>query len=113
MALELSAALGQAVEYLIRLLKDRFTVATLSRGYKRRSKGFILADRNSSQETLGDEAFQFKSRHPGVEVAVDEKRVHGVAHLIEKVNGLEVVLLDDAFQHRWIRPGLSILLTDF
>jgi len=101
------------VEYLIRLLKDRFAVATLSRGYKRRSKGFILADRNSSPEILGDEAFQFKSRHPGVEVAVDEKRVHGVAKLIEKVNGLEVVLLDDAFQHRWIRPGLSILLTDF
>ena len=101
------------VEYLIRLLKDDYRVATLSRGYKRKSKGFLLADDSSTALDLGDEAFQFKTRYPGIDVAVDEKRVHGVSTLREMKPGPDVILLDDAFQHRWIRPGLSILLTDF
>ena len=101
------------VEYIIQLLKKDYKIATLSRGYKRKSKGFILADQNESSESLGDEPFQFKVKFNDIEVAVDTKRVHGVEKLLEQVEDLEMVLLDDAFQHRWISPGLSILLTDF
>ncbi len=101
------------VEYLIRLMKDEQGIATLSRGYKRKSKGFLLADDSSTALDLGDEAFQFKTRYPGVHVAVDENRVHGVSTLLEKKPQPDVILLDDAFQHRWIKPGLSLLLTDF
>jgi len=101
------------IEYLLQLLKDNFRVATLSRGYKRKSKGFILAGESSDAEILGDEAYQYKLRYPGVAVAVDEDRVHGIRKLQENIQDLEVVLLDDAFQHRWVKPGLSILLTDF
>jgi len=101
------------VEYLIRVLKTNYKIAILSRGYKRRSKGFILADQNSSHEKLGDEPYQMKIKFNDIDVAVDKKRVHGVDRLDNQIKGLDVVLLDDAFQHRWIKPGLSVLLTDF
>ncbi len=101
------------VEYLVRLLAGDHVVATLSRGYKRSTRGFLLADGASTAESLGDEAFQYKHRYPELAVAVDERRAHGVSMLMERIPDLEVVLLDDAFQHRHIKPGLSILLTDF
>ena len=85
----------------------------LSRGYKRKTKGFCLADENSTSQILGDEPFQIHQKFPKVTVAVDEKRVHGVQKLRELIPGLQLVVLDDAYQHRYIQPGLSILLTDF
>jgi tetraacyldisaccharide 4'-kinase len=101
------------VEYLVEMLKDRFNVAVLSRGYKRRTRHFILAGTDSRVNDIGDEPVQIKRKFPGVHVAVDRKRVNGVRKLMEGIPGLDVILLDDAFQHRRIRPGLSVLLIDF
>lgn len=101
------------IEYLICLLKDEFKIATLSRGYKRKTKGYILADRNSTPETIGDEPFQLFEKFPDINVAVAEKRVEGIQKLKSSIKGLKVVLLDDAFQHRYVKPGLSIVLIDY
>ncbi|MCD4774302.1 MAG: tetraacyldisaccharide 4'-kinase [Bacteroidales bacterium] len=101
------------IEYLIRLLFANYKIATLSRGYGRKSKGFIKADISSNYYKIGDEPLQFKQKFPEVTVAVDEKRKHGIKLLSNLDRNLDVVLLDDAFQHRYIKPGLSILLTDF
>jgi len=100
-------------EYLIRLLHDRLSVATLSRGYGRQSKGFILATKRSAFKYIGDEPVQFARKFGNIKVAVDENRIHGIEELQTKVPKLDVILLDDAFQHRYVKPGLSILLTDF
>ncbi|NDP19621.1 MAG: tetraacyldisaccharide 4'-kinase [Paludibacter sp.] len=99
-------------EFILSILKDEWKSAVLSRGYKRSTKGFILADQNSTASTLGDEPFQIQQKFSDVTVAVDEKRVHGVKKLQELIPDLQLVVLDDAFQHRYIEPGLSILLTD-
>lgn len=100
-------------EYIIRLLKERYKLATLSRGYARHTKGFILANVHSTAQDIGDEPLQyFKKFGSQIKVAVDENRVRGIKELL-KTNASEVVLLDDAFQHRQIKAGLSILLTDF
>jgi tetraacyldisaccharide 4'-kinase len=99
------------IEYLIRLLSN-YKIATLSRGYKRRSKGFVLADATTNAAILGDEPFQFYSKFPNVAVAVDADRRNGIAQLQEKVNP-DVILLDDAFQHRKVKAGFYILLTTF
>ena len=103
------------IEYLINLLKDDFKLATLSRGYKRKSKGFLLADEKSTTNQLGDEPMQIKRKFPGILVSVDRKRVNGVKSLLKSENGnnLDAVLLDDAFQHRSIKAGLSVLLIDY
>jgi tetraacyldisaccharide 4'-kinase len=101
------------VEYLVRLLKDEFKLAVLSRGYKRKTRHFILADQDSWVQDIGDEPLQIKLKFPDVQVAVDRKRVNGVKQLMKKLPDLDVILLDDAFQHRHIKPGLSILLIDF
>jgi tetraacyldisaccharide 4'-kinase len=101
------------VEYLIRLLKDQYQVATLSRGYKRKTKGFILAGEDHGPIEIGDEPTQFFKKFNSIKVAVDENRVHGIENLLALPDAPEVILLDDAFQHRKVRPGLSILLTDF
>lgn len=101
------------IEYLIRLLKQEFYIATLSRGYGRKTKGFLLANTQSGAEDLGDEPLQFKKKFPGIRVAVDEKRVRGTNNLLKEFPSLQCILLDDAFQHRFIKPGLSILLTEF
>lgn len=98
------------VEHLLRLLREQYRVAVLSRGYKRRTSGFVLADANSTALDLGDEPMQLHSKIPDVTVAVDENRCEGVEHL--KSLGIEVVVLDDAFQHRHIHPSLSILLIE-
>lgn len=103
------------VEYLIRLLQDKFRVAVLSRGYKRKSCGFMLADETSTVASIGDEPYQMKQKYPAVAVAVDKNRCHGIERLTDDsvVKDIDVVLLDDAFQHRYIKPGVNILLVDY
>ena len=100
-------------EYLVNLLKDTYRVATLSRGYGRKTKGFKQAESTSSYEDLGDEPLQYFRKFPDIQVAVDEDRVDGVRKLIRSSYYPEVVLLDDAFQHRSIKAGLNILLTEY
>ena len=103
------------VEYLIRLLKNKVHVAVLSRGYKRKSKGFVLSDKNTPMRMIGDEPYQIKQKFPDITVAVDKKRTRGITKLTEEGDGnkIGVVLLDDAFQHRYVKPGINILLVDY
>ncbi|MDB5147112.1 MAG: lpxK [Mucilaginibacter sp.] len=97
-------------EYLIRLLKDSYEIATLSRGYGRATQGFLMATTQSKASDIGDEPAQFKHKFPDVDVAVCEKRVGGVTRL---KNNHEIIILDDAYQHRALEPGFSILLFDY
>ena len=102
------------IEYLIKLLKNDYSVATLSRGYKRKTKGFQLADLNATSESIGDEPFQFFSKFKDdIQVAVDSDRVNGIIRLISLKKSPEIILLDDAFQHRRVKAGLNILLTTY
>lgn len=101
------------IEYLVRLLSENFSVATLSRGYKRQSTGFILADANTDAKTLGDEPFQMHQKFPDVQVAVDADRKNGIEKLLAQSKKPEVILLDDAFQHRKVKAGFYILLTAY
>ncbi len=103
------------VEYLIRLLHDDMKVAVLSRGYKRKSKGFVLATQQTVMPEIGDEPFQMHRKFPDIYVAVDAKRVRGIERLQkeEATRDVDVVLLDDAFQHRYVKPGINILLVDY
>ena len=101
------------VEYLVRLLQETCKVAVLSRGYKRKSKGYVLADDTATASRLGDESFQMKQKFPKAIIAVDKKRVHGIKKLQEQFDDIDVVLLDDAFQHRYVKPGINILLVDY
>lgn len=101
-------------EYLINLLGDKYQVAVLSRGYKRKTKGYVLATSHSTAGTIGDEPYQMYTKFPSVTLAVDENRCQGIERLLQlKEPPVDVVLLDDAFQHRYVKPGLSILLTDY
>jgi len=100
-------------EYLIRLLSSQYRVATLSRGYKRRSKGFVLADGQCSAGTIGDEPFQFFTKFPNIRVAVDADRKNGIEKLLAMEPKPEVILLDDAYQHRRVKAGFYILLTAY
>ena len=101
------------VEYLIQLLQENYKIAVLSRGFKRKTTGFLLANADSDSNTIGDEPYQIFKKHKNIIVAVDENRVHGVTELLKVRPEMEVVILDDAFQHRAINPGLKILLTDY
>ena len=102
------------IEYLISILKDTFDLSTLSRGYKRKTKGYILANEKSTVYEIGDEPKQIKQKFPNIKVAVDEKRTRGIKQLEHDFpEKLDIILLDDAFQHRYIKPGLSILLIDY
>mgnify|MGYP002558950718 CR=1 FL=1 len=103
------------VEYLIRLLKNNCKVAVLSRGYKRKSKGFVLADAETRMTDIGDEPYQMKTKFPDIHVAVDKNRCHGIDMLTsgETTKDTDVILLDDAFQHRYVKPGINILLVDY
>mgnify|MGYP000162071026 FL=1 len=101
------------IEYLVRLLSYNYKVAVLSRGYGRKSTGFILADTNSDASLIGDEPMQYFRKFKNIIVSVDSNRVRGINKLINLNLKPEVVLLDDAFQHRKVKPGMSILLTDF
>ncbi len=100
------------IEYLIRLLKDQYHVAVLSRGYKRKSKGFLLADENSSVEDIGDEPMQYFKKFAALTVAVDANRSNGIKTLLE-IKKPDVILLDDAFQHRKVKAKYYILLTKY
>ena len=101
------------IEYLIRLLSDNYKVAVLSRGYKRTTEGFILADEKATASSIGDEPFQFYSKFPNIQVAVDANRKSGIENLLQLPNKPDVVLLDDAFQHRKVKAGFYILLTAY
>ncbi|UGS23063.1 tetraacyldisaccharide 4'-kinase [Flavobacterium channae] len=101
------------IEYLIRLLSDNYKVAVLSRGYKRATKGFILADENATASSIGDEPFQFYSKFPYIQVAVDANRKNGIENLLQLPNKPDVILLDDAYQHRKVKAGFYILLTAY
>ncbi len=101
------------IEYLIRLLSEKYHVAVLSRGYKRLSKGFVLADNLATANSIGDEPFQFFSKFPTIQVAVDANRKKGIEKLLQLQNKPEVILLDDAFQHRKVKAGFYILLTAY
>ena len=101
------------VEYLIRLLSDKYNLAVLSRGYKRKSKGFYLANDATTIEEIGDEPFQYHSKFKSINVAVNANRVEGVQTILKALPKTNVVLLDDAFQHRKIKAGFYIMLTAY
>ncbi len=103
------------VEYLTKILQEHFKVAILSRGYKRKTKGFVLANEKSTVADIGDEPRQMKKKYPHATIAVDSDRCHGIDMLgtIEDTKDIDVVVLDDAFQHRYITPGINILLVDY
>ena len=101
------------IEYLIRLLSDKYKVAVLSRGYKRTTEGFILADEKATASSIGDEPFQFYSKFSNIQVAVDANRKNGIENLLQHPNRPDVILLDDAYQHRKVKAGFYILLTAY
>ena len=100
-------------EYLIRLLKNKYNIVTLSRGYGRKTKGFILADSKSLASQIGDEPLQVFSKFENINVTVGEDRVNAIQKIKEQIPDVQVIILDDAFQHRAIKAGLNILLTDY
>lgn len=100
------------VEYLVRLLKDHYRLATVSRGYGRKTRGLLLADRTATAATIGDEPMQFYTKFPDITVAVSEKRTVAIETLL-RTQKPEVIILDDAFQHRAVTAGLNILLTAY
>ncbi len=101
------------IEYLIRLLKDYINVATLSRGYGRKTQGYLAVQPEMSAEQVGDEPLQFKRKFPDITVTVSESRAFGIPRIMADQPDTQVVLLDDAFQHRSVTPGLNILLTEY
>src|SRR5882762_6415362 len=101
------------VELLIRVLKDRFPVAVLSRGYKRKTRGYALAGAQTTALDIGDEPMQFHSKFPDVAIAVGEERIVAIPQLLHDRPDTRAILLDDAFQHRAVKAGLNILLTDY
>lgn len=100
-------------EYLIQILKDKYRVAVLSRGYKRKTKGFVLSTTESTSIEIGDESFQIKQKFPDILVAVDADRRRGIRNLIDLETPPEVILLDDAFQHRYVKPSYTIILSNY
>lgn len=100
------------IEYLVRMLSNKYKVATLSRGYKRQSEGFVLAGAHDNALTLGDEPFQYHQKFPHIQVAVDANRTNGIQQLLSLTKP-EVILLDDAYQHRKVKAGLYVLLTTY
>jgi tetraacyldisaccharide 4'-kinase len=100
-------------EYIAGLLRENFNVATLSRGYKRKTRDFRIASSSSLVSEIGDEPLQIFRKYSDVMVAVDRNRVHGVKKILEEDPETDVIILDDGFQHRKITPGFSVLLSDF
>ena len=101
------------VEYLIELLKTDSKIALLSRGYKRTTSGFQIATLDSTVFDVGDEPRQLKQKYPEITVAVDGNRKRGISKLLEIEKNLDLIIMDDGFQHRWVKPGFTILLVDF
>lgn len=100
------------VEYLVEMLDGRFKTATLSRGYKRKTKGFAIANAQTTAIDIGDEPMQFHLKFPNLTVTVGEERLVAIPHILHDRPDTEVIILDDAFQHRSVQAGLNILLTD-
>ncbi len=101
------------IEYLIELLNCRYRVATMSRGYKRMTQGFLLAEQGTNALRIGDEPMQFFMKYPEAVVCVAEERLTGIPNLLQRRPDVEVILLDDAYQHRSVKAGLNILITDY
>jgi len=103
------------VEYLVNLLHSKVKVAVLSRGYKRKSRGYVLADADTDTKMIGDEPFQMKRKFPDAHVAVDRNRCNGIDRITqdEATRDTDVILLDDAYQHHYVKPGINILLVDY
>jgi tetraacyldisaccharide 4'-kinase len=100
-------------ELLVEILKDEFFLAILSRGYKRKSKGFVLAGKKVRPEMLGDESYQISQHYKNIAVAVCENRVKGINTILKIKRNTQVIILDDSYQHRRVQPGMSILLVDY
>ena len=101
------------IEYLIRLLQNEYRIAVLSRGYKRKSKGFIIADKNVTADIIGDEPYQYFQKFLSIIVSVDADRRKGIQQLKELKSPPDIILLDDAFQHRRVEGGFNMLLTSY
>ncbi|MEX1201988.1 MAG: tetraacyldisaccharide 4'-kinase [Ferruginibacter sp.] len=101
------------VELLVEMLQDDFKTATLSRGYKRKTKGFTIANSNTTAIEIGDEPMQFHLKFPTLTVAVGEERVVAIPQLLQERPNIKVIILDDAFQHRTVKAGLNIVLTEY
>jgi tetraacyldisaccharide 4'-kinase len=100
------------VEYLVRLLQYRFTPATMSRGYKRHTQGFLIADGQANALRIGDEPMQYHIKFPELVVSVAEERMTGIPALLQRRPDVDVIVLDDAYQHRSVKAGMNILITD-
>lgn len=101
------------IEFLAKLLKDKYSVGVVSRGYGRKTKGFFIVNETSTTTEVGDEPLQIKLNHPQIQVAVGEQRILAIPSLLNEAPETQVVLLDDAYQHRYVKPGLNILLSDY
>lgn len=101
------------IEYLIKILKPHAHIATLSRGYKRKTTGYRVVETNSTIDEAGDEPLLFKLKNPDINVTVGEDRLLAIPQILQHIPGTEVILMDDAYQHRSVTPGLNILLTDY
>ena len=101
------------IEYLIRMLQKDYKLAVLSRGYKRQTKGYVLADAKANAQSIGDEPFQYFSKFKNILVAVSESRQIGIENLLQFKSPPQLILLDDAFQHRQVKAGYYILLSSF
>ena len=101
------------IEYLLRFLSEKYRIAVLSRGYGRKTKGYILANDSHNHFDIGDEPMQYLKKFNDIKVAVDENRCKGIEKLLKESVPPQIILLDDAYQHRKIKPGLNILLTDY
>lgn len=100
------------IEYLIRLLHKEHKIATLSRGYQRKTKGYLVANKDSNYKDIGDEPMQFYSKFKSITVVVDGDRQRGMENIEKDINP-DIILLDDCYQHRWVKPELNILLLDY
>lgn len=100
-------------EYLLRLLADDYRTAFLSRGYRRKSKGFLLCEGTPDAEALGDEPAMVARKFPNVTTAVCEKRLVGIQRLLQSPNPPQLIVMDDVYQHRYVKPSVNILLTEY
>lgn len=101
------------VEFIVSRLKEKHKIAVLSRGYKRKTAGFAVAEPGSTALEIGDEPLLLYQKHPDIIVAVGEERIVAIPQLLQEHPDTETIVLDDAFQHRYVKPGLDILLTDY
>ena len=101
------------VEFMVEMLQSRYKTATLSRGYKRKTRGFAIANNQTTAIDIGDEPMQFHQKFPDITVAVGEERLDAIPQILHQRPETAVIILDDAFQHRTVKAGLNILLTDY